>query len=358
MLKNIFFLVKNSVMVPLPSSITYMWNFGSLLGLCLFIQIGSGLFLSLHYNSNIELAFSSVIYMMNDVNHGWILRVIHANGVTMMFIFMYIHIARGLYYKSYKLTLVWLVGILILLLTMGTAFLGYVLPWGQMSFWGAMVITNLISTIPYLGVMLVEWVWGGFSVSEPTLTRFFSFHFILPFVILGASALHVIFLHKYLSSNPLGLPKTDMISFHPFFTIKDILGVVVFMFSLLFLSLTEPYKFMDPDNFILANSMVTPVHIQPEWYFLFAYSILRAVPNKLGGVIGLLMSILVLALFFFSNKSKSQESVYYKSFCWVQFSIFMLLTWTGSLPVESPFLEIGQCLSLMYFLNMFLLMYL
>nr|YP_009519719.1 cytochrome b [Colpocephalum griffoneae]AYC65893.1 cytochrome b [Colpocephalum griffoneae] len=345
--------MKNELInLPCPTSISIMWNFGSLLGVFLGVQILSGLFLSMHYSSNIASAFYSVVHISTDVNWGWFLRFVHANGATFFFGLIYFHIARGMYYMSYSLTWVWLVGLMIFLLFMGVAFMGYVLPWGQMSYWGATVITNLISAIPWLGKAIVEWVWGGFSVSGPTLVRFFSLHFILPFIGLVLVMVHLFFLHETGSNNPLGVMKnSDKISFHPFFTLKDFMGFSFVFFFFSFVCLETPYAFMDPDNFIEANSLVTPVHIQPEWYFLFAYAILRSIPSKLGGVVAMLLSILVLSFFSFVSKKNIHKSKLYEVFCVNYFLIFFLLTWIGSLPVEMPYLMIGQLLSILYFLN-------
>nr|QPN54233.1 cytochrome b [Osborniella crotophagae] len=343
--------------LPCPSSISYMWNFGSLLGLFLMIQIASGLFLSLHYTSSTILAFKVVVQINMDVNWGWLLRYIHANGATFFFFFIYFHMGRGLYYMSYNYELVWIVGVIIYLLFMGVAFMGYVLPWGQMSYWGATVITNLISAIPKLGNSMVEWVWGGFSVSEPTLMRFFSFHFILPFAGLILIGLHLFFLHETGSNNPLGLfMNSDKITFHPFFTIKDFLGFLVAFFFFFIICLQYPFMFMDPDNFIEANPLNTPAHIQPEWYFLFAYAILRSIPSKLGGVVVMLFSIIILLFLpLMSKKNNIQINKVYQVLCVVQYMIFLLLTWVGSLPVELPYLTIGQYASFLYFFNIFIL---
>nr|YP_010872798.1 cytochrome b [Franciscoloa funerei]WGU50362.1 cytochrome b [Franciscoloa funerei] len=344
--------------LPTPSSISLMWNFGSLLGICLMVQIASGVFLTMHYCSGMTAAFGSVVHISSDVNWGSLIRYIHANGATFFFFFIYLHIGRGLFYGSYNLTFTWLMGVVIFFLFMGVAFMGYVLPWGQMSYWGATVITNLVSAIPYLGTTVVEWIWGGFSVSEPTLMRFFTLHFILP---LGGVVLvmgHLFFLHETGSNNPLGLMNnSDKISFHPFFTVKDLMGFIFAFFSLAFICLHSPFAFMDPDNFIEANPLVTPVHIQPEWYFLFAYAILRSIPSKLGGVIAMVFSIAILMLLPLLKKSKNVHSnKLYQVLFLNQVLMFISLTWIGALPVEVPFLFIGQILSLIYFINFFLMM--
>nr|APX39938.1 cytochrome b [Longitarsus candidulus] len=348
-------IINNSLIIfPSPSNISYMWNFGSLLGICLMTQIFTGLFLAMHYCPNIEFAFNSIIHICRDVNYGWLLRTLHANGASFFFICLYIHIGRGMYYSSYNMKETWLIGVTIFFITMATAFLGYVLPWGQMSFWGATVITNLMSAIPYLGNMLVQWIWGGFAVDNATLTRFFTFHFILPFIIFAMMIIHLLFLHQTGSSNPIGVNSNiDKVPFHPYFTFKDVLGILVLMYSLILLTLSNPYLLGDPDNFIPANPLVTPIHIQPEWYFLFAYAILRSIPNKLGGVIALVMSIAILYFLPFYNNKKFLSNQFYpinKMMFWSLFTIIILLTWIGARPVEDPYILTGQILTLLYFL--------
>nr|YP_010547216.1 cytochrome b [Abia mengmeng]UYK52129.1 cytochrome b [Abia mengmeng] len=347
-------MLKNSLInLPTPSNITTMWNFGSLLGLCLIIQLITGILLSMHYTANVELSFSTVIHICRDVNNGWFLRNMHANGASFFFICIYLHIGRGIYFGSYHLLKTWMVGTLILFLTMGAAFMGYVLPWGQMSFWGATVITNLVSAIPYMGTMLVQWLWGGFSVENPTLTRFFTFHFILPFIIVAMTMLHLMFLHHTGSSNPLGVNSNlDKIPFHPYFTFKDIIGFIIMIFILTNLILISPNYLGDPDNFIEANSMSTPMHIKPEWYFLFAYAILRSIPNKLGGVIALLLSILMLMVLPFYHNKNFKSITFYpinQLFFWTFVSFVILLTWIGANAVEDPFIMIGQMITVCYF---------
>nr|ALO70870.1 cytochrome b [Rybaxis sp. 1 EF-2015] len=349
------FKIINSSLInlPTPSNISYWWNFGSMLGLCLMIQILTGLFLTMHYCPNIDMAFNSVIHICRDVNYGWLIRTLHANGASFFFICLYLHVSRGIYYDSYFLISTWLIGVIILLLTMMAAFMGYVLPWGQMSFWGATVITNLLSAIPYLGVNIVQWLWGGFAVSNATLNRFYSFHFLLPFVIMMMAIIHLMFLHQTGSNNPMG-SKSDMdkLPFFPYFLFKDILGYIIMLFMLTLLTLINPYMLSDPDNFIPANPLVTPIHIQPEWYFLFAYAILRSIPNKLGGVIALMMSILILMFLPFMLKKKIQGSQFYpmnKIILWTLLSIIILLTWIGARPVEDPYIMLGQILTIMYF---------
>nr|QGU83704.1 cytochrome b [Eysarcoris aeneus] len=350
----VFKIINSSLIdLPSPSSISLWWNFGSLLGLCLMIQIISGLFLAMHYTANIELAFSSVIHICRDVNNGWLMRYTHANGASLFFICLYLHIGRGLYYGSYKLHMTWSIGVLLLLLIMGTAFLGYVLPWGQMSLWGATVITNLLSAVPYLGKTLVMWLWGGFSVDNATLTRFFTLHFLLPFIISAMVMIHLLFLHQTGSNNPLGLNSNfDKSPFHPYFSIKDLMGMMVTLLMFSMLILLEPRMLGDPENFIPANPLVTPVHIQPEWYFLFAYAILRSIPNKLGGVMAMLMSILIIVLPVIINNSKFQSTTFYpinKILFWSMVTIIILLTWIGARPAEEPYIFTGQILTVLYF---------
>nr|YP_011020996.1 cytochrome b [Gastrolina depressa]WQM20647.1 cytochrome b [Gastrolina depressa] len=353
--KNPLFKIMNNALIilPSPSNISAMWNFGSLLGICLMIQILTGLFLAMHYCPNIELAFNSISHICRDVNYGWLIRTLHANGASMFFICLYMHIGRGMYYSSYHMTETWMIGVTIFFLTMATAFLGYVLPWGQMSFWGATVITNLISAIPYLGTMLVQWIWGGFAIDNATLTRFFTFHFILPFILFALMIIHLLYLHQTGSNNPLGSTKNiDKIPFHPYFTYKDIMGGLILMFLLTFITLSNPYMLSDPDNFIPANPLVTPVHIQPEWYFLFAYAILRSIPNKLGGVMALILSIGILYIMpLFKNKKYLSNQFYplNKIMFWSMFIIMILLTWIGARPVESPYIMTGQIFTVIYF---------
>nr|AMH85354.1 cytochrome b [Drosophila unipunctata] len=350
------FKIANNALVDLPApiNISSWWNFGSLLGLCLIIQILTGLFLAMHYTADVNLAFHSVNHICRDVNFGWLLRTMHANGASFFFICIYLHVGRGMYYGSYLFTPTWMVGVIILFLVMGTAFMGYVLPWGQMSFWGATVITNLLSAIPYLGIDLVQWVWGGFAVDNATLTRFFTFHFILPFIVLAATMIHLLFLHQTGSNNPMGLNSNiDKIPFHPYFTYKDIVGFIIMFFILIILVLINPYLLGDPDNFIPANPLVTPAHIQPEWYFLFAYAILRSIPNKLGGVIALVLSIAILMILPFYHLSKFRGNQFYpinQILFWFMVVTVILLTWIGARPVEEPYVLIGQILTIIYFL--------
>nr|QWC54304.1 cytochrome b [Jebusaea hammerschmidtii] len=351
-------IMNNSLIdLPTPSNISTMWNFGSLLGLCLMIQIITGLFLAMHYCPNVDTAFNSVAHICRNVNYGWLIRTLHTNGASFFFICIYIHMGRGIYYSSYNLMSTWMTGVTIFFVIMGTAFLGYVLPWGQMSFWGATVITNLLSAVPYLGTTIVQWVWGGFAVDNATLTRFFSFHFILPFIVAALVMVHLLFLHQTGSNNPLGTNSNiDKIPFHPYFTYKDFMGFMITLFLLMLLTLSNPYLLSDPDNFTPANPLVTPVHIQPEWYFLFAYAILRSIPNKLGGVIALVSSIAILYILPFINKKKIMSTQFYpmnKIMFWALFSSIILLTWIGARPVEEPYILTGQILTTIYFITYF-----
>nr|AHY88121.1 cytochrome b [Timalia pileata] len=339
--------------LPTPSNISSWWNFGSLLGICLITQIVTGLLLATHYTADTSLAFNSVAHMCRDVQFGWLIRNLHANGASFFFICIYFHIGRGIYYGSYLNKETWNVGVILLLTLMATAFVGYVLPWGQMSFWGATVITNLFSAIPYIGQTLVEWAWGGFSVDNPTLTRFFALHFLLPFVIAGLTLVHLTLLHDTGSNNPLGIPSDcDKIPFHPYYTTKDVLGFVLMFVPLATLALFAPNLLGDPENFTPANPLATPPHIKPEWYFLFAYAILRSIPNKLGGVLALAASILVLFLLPLLHTSKLRSMTFRplsQILFWTLVANLLILTWVGSQPVEHPFIIIGQLASISYF---------
>nr|YP_009740457.1 cytochrome b [Salina celebensis]QID03184.1 cytochrome b [Salina celebensis] len=339
--------------LPAPINISAWWNFGSLLGLCLITQIVTGLFLAMHYTADVTLAFNSVSHISRDVNYGWLLRATHANGASFFFICLYLHAGRGMYYASYFYSHTWTIGVIIMLAVMGAAFMGYVLIWGQMSFWAATVITNLLSAIPYLGQTLVQWIWGGFAVDNATLTRFFTFHFLIPFIIAGLSAVHILFLHQTGSNNPMGMnSNSDKIPFHPYFTSKDLFGFLVMYWALLMLVLTNPFLLGDVENFIPANPLVTPVHIQPEWYFLFAYAILRSIPNKLGGAIALVASIVILMILPLSQKTNTRGTQFYPlaqiSF-WTLVNVVILLTWIGARPAEDPYIVVGQILTVIYF---------
>nr|YP_010415143.1 cytochrome b [Ceratina smaragdula]URX52627.1 cytochrome b [Ceratina smaragdula] len=359
--KNIIFKMffYSFIYLPTPININLMWNFGSLLGIFLMIQIMSGFILSMHYCPNINYSFDSIIHIMKNVNSGWMIRLIHMNGASFYFMLMYMHISRNLFYHSYKFKYTWMIGVTILFLSMGTAFLGYVLPWGQMSFWGATVITNLLSAIPYIGQMMVEWIWGGYSINNSTLNRFFSLHFILPFIILILVILHLFYLHLTGSSNPLGINSNlNKISFHPYFTIKDLLGLIIIIMLFFMLIIQNPYYLGDPDNFKIANSMITPIHIKPEWYFLFAYSILRSITNKLGGVIALLMSILILYImpFYWNYLIKTSKFYYINQFLyWMFINNFIILTWLGGQLIEYPYILLNNIFTVIYFMYFILM---
>lgn len=350
-------IIKNSLNLPTPINISYWWNFGSLLGLFLLIQILRGFIISIHYCPNTLIAFNRIIHIIQNVNIGWLIHNIHINGASIFFIFIYTHISRGLYYHSFKLKNTWIIGISIFILSIATAFLGYVLPWGQMSFWGATVITNLISTIPFIGIDIVQWIWGGFSIRNATLNRFFSLHFILPFLILIIVIIHIFFLHLTGSINPIGSNRDlNKIPFNFYFIIKDIFGFNLIILFFLILILQYPYNLSDPDNFIPANPIITPIHIQPEWYFLFAYAILRSIPNKLGGVIALLRSIIIFYFLPLINFLKINSSQFYfpnQILFWIFLNIFFILTWLGAQPIESPYVNLSQLISILYFLYFF-----
>nr|AAR06156.1 cytochrome b [Loxodonta cyclotis] len=344
---------KSFIDLPTPSNISAWWNFGSLLGACLITQILTGLFLAMHYTPDTMTAFSSMSHICRDVNYGWIIRQLHSNGASIFFLCLYTHIGRNIYYGSYLYSETWNTGIMLLLITMATAFMGYVLPWGQMSFWGATVITNLFSAIPYIGTNLVEWIWGGFSVDKATLNRFFALHFILPFTMIALAGVHLTFLHETGSNNPLGLiSDSDKIPFHPYYTIKDFLGLLILILLLLLLALLSPDMLGDPDNYMPADPLNTPLHIKPEWYFLFAYAILRSVPNKLGGVLALFLSILILGLMPLLHTSKYRSMMLRplsQILFWTLTMDLLMLTWIGSQPVEYPYIIIGQMASILYF---------
>lgn len=339
--------------LPAPLNISIWWNYGSLLGLCLVIQTATGLFLSIHYVPNTEIAFISVAHIIRDVNYGWLMRRIHANGASLFFMFLYLHTGRGLYYNSYYIKETWIIGIIMLILVIAAAFTGYVLPWGQIRFWGATVITNIFSAIPYIGQMLVEWVWGGFAVDNATLNRFFSFHFLIPFILIGASAAHILFLHQTGSNNPIGVNSdSDRIPFHIYYSIKDLLGYSLALIIFSLIVLFTPNLFTDPENFLNANPLVTPIHIQPEWYFLWLYAILRSIPNKLGGVIALAGALLILLLPPYArpwNKTGTSFYPFNQSMFWIIVGAWIILTWIGARPVEAPFILIGQLATAIYF---------
>nr|QNL35756.1 cytochrome b [Phrynocephalus forsythii] len=346
--------------LPTPSNISAYWNFGSLLGMTLIIQLVTGIFLATHFTASTTMAFDSMIHILRDVNFGWLMQNIHANGASMFFLCIYMHIGRGIYYGSYLYKKTWNIGIILLLLTMATAFMGYVLPWGQMSFWAATVITSMISTIPYLGDPIIQWIWGGFAVNEPTLTRFFTFHVITPFIISAFAAIHLMFLHDTGSNNPTGLSSTiDMIPFHPYFSFKDILGMSMMLMLFTAVTLLAPNLLMESENFRQASPLTTPAHIKPEWYFLFAYTILRSIPNKLGGTLALIASIMILASLPTTHLSKQRTMAFRPTsqiMFWIFISNIFILTWVGGQPVRYPTIELGQTASLIYFSMLIALM--
>lgn len=342
--------------LPAPRNLSTFWNFGSLLGLCLGIQLATGIFLAIHYVPQVSMAFDSCIHITRDVNFGWALRNFHANGASLFFVCLYLHIGRGVYYGSYYMTGTWLIGVLIFLLVIVTAFLGYVLVWGQISFWAATVITSLLSAIPYVGQDLVQWIWGDFSVRDATLRRFFTFHFIMPFVVSALVVTHLALLHTTGSSNPLGVNRdTSRIPFHPYYTIKDVLGIFIVLVLFLALNFLAPDLFAEPDNFIPADPLVTPAHIKPEWYFLWVYALLRAVPHKLGGVIVLLLAVLALAALPAMSKilGTAPTSTLWplrQIHFWLLVSVFFLLTWLGSVPAEPVYTAWAALIGSLFFL--------
>lgn len=348
------FLDSHIISYPTPSNLTYLWSFGSAAGICLVIQLLTGIFLAMHYTPEVNHAFLSVEHIMRDVNYGWLLRYMHANGASFFFIVVYCHIFRGLYFGSYMYPRegLWCSGIAIFFLMMATAFMGYVLPWGQMSFWGATVITNLFSAIPVIGGSIVEWLWGGFSVDNATLNRFFSLHYLMPFAIAGVTVIHLSLLHKVGSNNPLGIGKyVNNITFYPYFYVKDLLAFFYLIFFLFFFVIYYPGTLGHPDNYIPANPMVTPAHIVPEWYFLPFYAILRSIPDKLGGVIAMGGSIALLALLPFISNSSIRSGFFrfiYKYAFWFLAGDFVLLGWLGQKPVEDPYITTGLLATIFY----------
>ena len=344
--------------LPSPSNISSWWNFGSLLGLCLRVQLVSGVLLALRYTGDTGISFISVSHLSQDVPLMWQTRTLHANGASFFFFCLYFHAGRGIYYRSYRFHITWRIGVIILLLVMASAFLGYVLPWGQISFWGATVITSLFAVLPYIGNDVVVWLWGGFGVRNPTLVRFFAFHFLVPFIVTAIVLIHLLFLHQAGSSNPLGVKSDlDKIPFQPYYTFKDLMGVyVIFIFSI-YLILINPWLLGDPENFIISNPLITPVHIQPEWYFLFAYAILRSIPNKLGGVVALVIAILILLVIPAYPSLKFRRNKIYpigQAYFWRLIGTVLLLTWIGARPVEEPYVITGQLLTVYYFLYYFI----
>ena len=349
---------------PTPKNLNYWWNFGSLAGITLVIMIVTGIILSMHYTAHVDHAFQSVERIMRDVNYGWLIRYIHANGASFFFIVVYIHIFRGLYYGSYKAPreLLWILGVVILLLMMATAFMGYVLPWGQMSFWGATVITNLFSAIPLVGESIVTLLWGGFSVDNPTLNRFFSLHYLLPFVIVGVVVLHIVALHRFGSNNPLGIDvrgEQDTVSFHPYYTVKDMFGLSAFLTIMAAIVFFLPNSMGHPHNYIPANPMVTPAHIVPEWYFLPFYAILRAVPDKLLGVLAMFAAIGVLFILPWLDRSPVRSANFrpiYKIMFWVFLVDCVALTYLGAKPAEGIYVILSRLCTVYYFFHFIILL--
>jgi len=355
------FIDSHIINYPTPINLNYLWSFGSSAGICLVIQIITGIFLAMHYCPHVDFAFSSVEHIMTDVRYGWLIRYVHANGASMFFIVVYCHIFRGLYFGSYIYPRgrLWASGVIIFLLMMATAFMGYVLPWGQMSFWGATVITNLFSAIPYVGPSIVEWLWGGFSVGNATLNRFFSLHYLMPFVIVGLVIVHLALLHRVGSSNPLGInTNVETISFYPYFFVKDLFAFFILALLFSFFVFFYPNVLGHSDNYIPANPLSTPAHIVPEWYFLPFYAILRSIPDKLGGVVAMISAILVLLLLPVINTSKVRSSKFRPIFgiaYWFLVSDFLILGWIGQKPVESPYIEIGMAATVFYFVFLLVL---
>jgi len=349
---------------PTPRNLNYWWNFGSLAGIILVIMIVSGLLLSMHYVAHVDLAFDSIEHIMRDVNYGWLIRYIHSVGASMFFLIVYIHISRGLYYGSYKSPreVLWWLGIIIFLLMIASAFLGYTLPWGQMSFWGATVITNLFSAIPLVGDSIVTWLWGGFSVDNPTLNRFYSLHFLIPFIIVGVVFLHIVALHKFGSNNPTGIDltlKQEKIPFHPYYTIKDFFGFGVFFIIFSIFIFFLPNSLGHPVNYIPADPLVTPEHIVPEWYFLPFYAILRAIPFKLLGVLAMLGSILILFVLPWLDTCKVRSCRFrpiYKQFYWIFIFNFIVLGWVGSKVPEGHYLIISRICTTYYFVHFLIIL--
>ena len=361
----IFGFINDSLVVyPTPKNLNYWWNMGSLAGVMLVLQIVTGIILAMHYTPHADLAFASTEHIMRDVNYGWMMRYMHANGGSMFFIVVYIHIFRGMYYGSYKAPreLLWWLGIIIFILMMATAFMGYVLPWGQMSFWGATVITNLFSAVPLVGEEIVAWLWGGFAVAQPTLNRFYSLHYLLPFVIVALVVLHLWALHRFGSNNPIGIETKsdkDSIPFHPYYTVKDLFGIGVFFIVFFAFVFFAPNYMGHPDNYIPANPLVTPAHIVPEWYFLPFYAILRAVPDKLGGVALMLGAILILFVIPWLDTSRVRSATFrpvYKGFFWIFVVNGLVLGWIGANPPEGAYIIIGRIATAYYFAHFILVM--
>lgn len=349
------YIYKELITYPVYSNLSYWWNFGVLSFICLAIQIVTGIFLAMYYNATSDTAFLSVEHIMRDINYGWLIRYIHANGASFFFLCVYLHMFRNLYYNSYlkPRELLWCIGMVILILMILTAFLGYVLPWGQMSFWAATVITSLFSAVPVFGQEIVVWLWGGYSVDHATLNRFFSLHYLLPFVLLFLVILHVLVLHERGSTNPTGLYlKTDKIYFHPYYTWKDGFGIIIFLMVFLSFVMYAPNYLGHSDNYIMANPLVTPAHIVPEWYFLPFYAIPRSIPDKLGGIVLLLLAIVILFVLPFITENRIRNGSFrelHKLGFYFFVVICLYLGWLGGKPIEYPFLQLGQIITVLYF---------
>ena len=350
---------------PTPKNLNYWWNFGSLAGITLVIMIVTGIILSMHYTAHVDHAFQSVERIMRDVNYGWLIRYIHANGASLFFMAVYIHMARSMFYGSYKepRELIWIIGVFIFLLMIATAFMGYVLPWGQMSFWGATVITNLFSAIPLIGDSITTWLWGGYSVDNPTLTRFFTLHYLIPFLILGLVVLHIWALHVPGNNNPIGIdikkPSKDTVSFHPYIVVKDLFALLLFLILFAFFVFYSPNVLGHADNYIEANPLVTPAHIVPEWYLLPFYAILRSIPDKLMGVIAMLSAILILAALPWLDTSKIRSAVFrplYKQFYWILVLDVLILGYVGAMPAEGLYLLIARIGTAYYFAHFLIIL--
>ncbi len=350
---------------PTPKNLNYWWTFGGILTFCLITQIVTGIILAMHYVAHADLAFGSVEHIMRDVNYGWLIRYVHANGASMFFLAVYIHIFRALYYGSYKAPreMIWILGMLIYFLMMAAAFMGYVLPWGQMSFWGATVITNLFSAIPLVGESITNWLWGGYSVDNPTLTRFFSLHYLIPFLILGLVILHIWALHIPGNNNPIGIdikkPSNDTVPFHPYIVIKDMFALLLFLIIFAFFVFYSPNILGHSDNYIEANPLVTPAHIVPEWYLLPFYAILRSVPDKLLGVIAMFASIFVLVILPWLDTSKVRSAIFrpiYKQLYWFFVADVLILGYMGAMPAEGTYLLIARVATAYYFIHFLIIL--
>ena len=350
---------------PTPKNLNYWWTFGGILTFCLITQIITGIILAMHYIAHADLAFESVEHIMRDVNYGWLIRYVHANGASMFFLAVYIHIFRALYYGSYKAPreVIWIIGMIIYFLMMMTAFMGYVLPWGQMSFWGATVITNLFSAIPFFGESITNWLWGGFAVDNPTLTRFFSLHYLLPFLIFGLVILHIWALHIPGNNNPIGIdikkPSNDTVPFHPYIVIKDLFALLIFLLIFAFFVFYSPNILGHADNYIEANPLVTPAHIVPEWYLLPFYAILRSVPDKLFGVIAMFLAIFVLVILPWLDTSKVRSAIFrplYKQLYWFLVADVLILGYMGAMPAEGVYLMIARVATVYYFAHFLIIL--